>query len=171
MARRTIVRSARQHKRWVQMGTNTRNAIAADGTFLVSQDVSRDEPFTVLRMIGEYSVGPSGVNVINDAVAIGFGIGVVSSDAFVVGGTAVPDPIGDVGYPWLFWSNHMFEQTIARQESEGDPLMALRRTFDIRTMRKVSPGQSVAQIFQYVNISGNPTIRINWGITRVLIGV
>ncbi len=160
----------RQRKHWVSMGTNITQQVSADVTGLVSGQVNRSSPFTVLRMIGEYSIGPGAVNVINDQCAWGLGIGVVSKDAADLGGTAMPDPIDEPDYPWLFWANHVLEMPVAQQDSLGDPRMVIRREYDVKSMRKIKVREALAQIFQFKDINGAPTFDLTWGITRVLIG-
>ena len=168
MARHTT--GARQRKSWVSMGNNIINVLSSDATGIVAGGVTRDEPFTVLRMIGEWCIGPSQVNVINDTCAVSLAVGVVSTDAYTVGGTAVPDPESEVGFPWLYWQSFVLNMQKAQQDSQGDPFMSIRRTFDIRTMRKIKPRESLVQIFQYRDVSGTPFFDLAWGVTRVLIG-
>ena len=67
-----------------------------------------DGPWTAIRMLGEYTIGPDAAPAAGDQCTIGVGIGVVSSDAFAVGSTAMPDPVGEPEYPWLYWAEHDF---------------------------------------------------------------
>ncbi len=162
------VRRPRARKKWGEIGTNVINAISADGTFITGTGLSGSDPFTVLRMIGEFMFGPGAVNVIDDVAAISFGIGVFSNDAFTLGGTAMPDPEAEPNFPWLFWSTHIFHQTIAQADATADPRMALRRSFDVRSMRKIKPREILGQVIQYRDINGAPTVDIVFGKTRVL---
>ncbi len=166
---RAFTRGTRMHKRWVGLGDNTTFVVSADITTVKAIPISRDEPFTVLRMLGEYTLSFSGVDVLDDRVVIGLGIGVITGDAHAAGGGSVPDPVGELGFSWLFWAEHQLTKQIAARESGGDPMMALRRSYDIKTMRKVRPQEVVTQVFQYANQNGNPGVQIAWGQTRVLI--
>ena len=164
------IRGPRQSKEWVHIGTNIINQISADGTFVGASAFTADRPLTVLRMIGEYQISQGAVNVIQDTAAVTVAIGVFSADAVTLGGTAMPDPEDETAYPWLFWASHFMTQQIAAQNSDGDPQMSIRRTFDIRSMRKMKTRESLTYVFQYRDVSGAPTINIVLGRARVLIG-
>ena len=145
--------------------------LSADVTGIVAGFVTTEIGLTVLRMIGEYTIAPSGANVISDVCVVSVGIGIVSSDAATLGGTAVPDPGVEFDYLWLFWQQHIMQQQVASQDSQGDPSMALRQGYDIRSMRKLKPRESLCQIFQYQDINGIPSYDLAWGKTRVLVGI
>ena len=128
-----------------------------------------DGPFTVLRMLGEYTIAPTSAPTIGDKVTIGFGIGVVSSDAFAVGGSAMPDPVTtDQDYPWLYWADHDFFFPVNSVES-ALATTSLRRAFDIKSMRKMKPRETLAMVIQYVDSVGAPPITVEASQTRVLV--
>ncbi len=125
-------------------------------------------PATVIRMIGEYTITPSSVTTATDGVSITIGIGVFSTDAFAAGSGSMPDPGGEAEFPWLYWADHQFEFAAA----VTDPASAagsVRRAFDIRSMRKLKPGQSLGSVVQYGNIAGNPPMSISLGQVRCLL--
>ncbi len=124
---------------------------------------------TVMRMLGQYTIIPSSAPTAADAECVTVGIGVISSDAFGVGGAGLPDPAGEPGYPWLYWASHPFDFTDASLDS-GSAGATLRADFDIRSMRKMKPNQSLAFVVQNVSIAGAPPLVINAGLTRVLFG-
>ena len=159
----------RMVKNWRSFNTTITQSIAADVTGVVAGNVGLDELFTVLRILGSWHYGPGGVNVVNDAAAISVGIGLVSSDAAALGGTAMPDPEDESDYPWLYFKTVQFVQTIAQQHSDGDPRMAGRFEIDVKSMRKVKPRESLVTVFQYRNINGNPTVDLSFPRARVLI--
>ena len=161
----------RAKKRWAGMGTAITQSVSADVTGIVAGFVEDVDPTTVLRIIGEYTIGPGGVNVVNDQCVWILGIGVFSKDAVTVGGTVMPDPEDEAGFPWLFWAQHIMVMQVAQQDSQGDPLMALRRSYDIRSMRKIGSREVLAQVFQFRDISGAPTYDLSWGVNRVLLAV
>jgi len=49
--------------------------------------------------------------------------------------------------------------------------MALRQSFDIRSMRKVKPREGVAMVVQFVDITGAPTADLHTTPVRTLIGL
>ncbi len=142
----------------------TANATFLGGTF------NSSVPFTVLRMLGEYIIAPTdgGTFVAGDAAGITVGIGVVSTDA--VGAGALPDPASEPEYPWLYWASHvvfLVDNSIASQVGLAG---SVRANYDIKTMRKVSPRQSLKVSVDYSDLTGTPPLTVVLGQTRVLLG-
>ena len=123
---------------------------------------------TIIRMLGEYVIFPTAAPVALDECRIGVGIIVLSDDQFGSGTSgSLPDPISDFGLPWLFWAEH----TIHLPTTSLDPaseVSQFRRTFDIRSMRKISNGQTLAWVGQYLDIQGTPPVTLTASVTRVL---
>jgi len=122
---------------------------------------------TVIRMLGEYVITPTpgGAVSAGDAVDIGVGIAVVSSDAFTAG--VLPDPLGEPGYPWLYWTHHpffLFDGTLA----EGLSLANGRFTFDIRSKRRMKAQETLVLIVEYGDVNGAPPMTYCGGQVRVL---
>ena len=166
MARDFRARPARQRKHWHQLLSSMAQFTAA-GTILLDTftDADRD-PFTVMRLIGEVSVGPDETGITaGDSAMIFIGIGVVSTDAAVVGASAMPDPGGEADFPWLWWAP-IFVQipTIA-------DLCASVRHVEIssKAMRKVGPGQSLVAIAEYADLAGTPPLDVVLS-ARLLVG-
>ena len=121
-------------------------------------------------MLGEYVISPTAgaTFAADDAATIGVGIGVVSTDAATAGAASVPDPIGEPDYPWLYWADIPFY--FAGSGPGGDEITAhVRRQFDIRSMRKLKPRETLTWVFQYGNLVGNPPLSLNVANTRVLV--
>ena len=159
---------ARRRKEW-----NSINAfgvdLAADGTSLVA-GLSVAAAVTVMRMIGEYSISTDGAPTALDEATIIVGIGVISTDAFAAGGGSTPDPGGEAEYPWLYWASHKLYFPTGTDGYTGD-CGNFRRSFDIRSMRKMKPRETLAFIMEYSDMVGTPALRFTAGATRVLIGV
>ncbi len=85
-------RAPRMDKSWNQL-LPIELDLTANFTFLGAA-LEPGTTATVLRMIGEYVIGATGGEtlVLKDSVIIVMAIGIVSSDAFALGTTAVPDP-------------------------------------------------------------------------------
>ena len=164
------VRGPRKPKFWSFIGTNITNAVSANSTLVLGANfaMAGTDTLTVMRMIGGYLIGPGAANVLADSAAITIAIGIFSTDAVTVGGTALPDPEDEPGYPWLFWASHLFETTVAQQDSTADPRMAIRRSFDIKSMRKMKPRETLTFVMQFRDINGAPTMNIVAERTRVL---
>ena len=124
---------------------------------------------TVLRMIGEYIIGSTTAPTALDSCSITCGIGIVSTDAFNAGVTAMPDPSGELDFPWLYWMRHSFfmaDTGLGYREGAST-----RHSFDIRSMRKMKPRENLVQIFEYSDITGTPPMTVTTAGARVLIGL
>ena len=158
----------RKAKQWTAIGLGSAAFTGSTTTLLGS--LAFTEASTVLRMIGEYMIYRTGAVVKFDSMHFGMGIGVVSSDAATVGGTAVPDPIDDPDYPWLYWAQHTL--TFRGTETEPEALDGsgfVRQAFDVKSMRKLKPKESLALVVQTVDGGGAPPLSVSWGATRVLV--
>jgi len=155
-------------KHWHSMGALS-NAFTADGT-AINSPLALSGPFTVIRMLGEYTIHPTGGGTFAavDACAVNVAIGVVSSDAAAVGASAVPDPTGEPDYPWLYWASHPISFVVATAD-QNNPGAALRHSFDIHSMRKIKPRESLIMVAEYADLSGTPPMTIDAGQTRVLV--
>ncbi len=155
----------RMAKHWHVISGST-IGFTGNSTFL-SGSLALNGPWTVIRMLGEYIIAADAAPTAQDAVAIGFGIGVVSSDAVVVGSTAMPDPVDEPEYPWLYWAQHdfFFNDTSL---VDGN-VRSLRRSFDIRSMRKLKPRESLVVVIQYADTAGSPPMQVLFAQTRVLV--
>ena len=159
----------RQRKHWHDIPGGFL-AMVANGTNLAgSFTASGGEPFTVLRMFGEYVITATGAPTALDKAIITVGIGVVSADAAALGATALPDPEDESDYPWLYWSSH----PLFFVDASVDPIGAsgvVRKQFDVGSMRKISPRESLVFVVQYADVVGTPPVTITLGGTRFLIG-
>jgi len=156
----------RMQKHWHSIPGNS-VAAAANGTFLMGT-LALTGPFTVVRMLGDYAIGITSAPAALDEVAIAFGIGVVSSDAATVGPSALPDPFGEPDYPWLFWAEHWLFWT-STGTGPASAVSNVRRSFDIRSMRKLKPRESLIFVVQYADVVGTPPVQVQVASTRVLV--
>jgi len=125
-------------------------------------------PMTVMRLLGEYTISPTSSPAANDSVSIGVGVCVVSSDAFAVGASAVPEPFGDQAYPWLYWAVHPLHYP----DTNADPAAqsgSVRAMIDVKSMRKLKGDrETLIWVGSYFNIAGNPPLSVVAGALRVL---
>ncbi len=153
-------------KHWGQIGNGTPTAFTTNSTAINAGLLAFDEAWTVIRMIGEYIIAPGGVVASGDNAIIGMGIGVFSTDATAV--TAVPEPFSEPEFPWLYYAVHAFAYSGAGQDNAISS-QSVRRSFDVHSMRKVKPGESLGFVAQYVDGTGAPPLDLTFGITRVLV--
>ncbi len=165
-------RTPRMEKNWNGLPSGTLN-MAAEGTFLAPGFLSFLANSTILRVRGEFTIGPdtNGTIASDDKCKIACGLGIFSTDAVNAGGGSMPDPNAEPEFQWLWYLSAAmtFGGTFTQEQlTEGGSFK--RVTIDSRSMRKVRPGQSLAFVFQYVDVSGTPPIDINLGVLRVLVG-
>jgi len=172
MAHRGGHTGMRQRKHWhAFFGSAT--AVSADSTVLLDTfTAAGGEPFTILRMIGEVGISfASQTLVANDAASITVGIGVVSADAATLGASALPDPLSEPEYSWLWWYSTVIRNMTVTTEAlfpQGGGYS--RKEINSKAMRRVGPRESLVAVAQYSDVLGTPSITIDLAGTRILIG-
>ena len=142
-------RTARRQKQWARIpGFVT--SFSADGTQAPAgfATAAGSQP-TVMRMLGEYTIVADTAPVVAESAFLTVGIAVVSTDAFALGSTAMPDPAIELEFLWLYWAEHGF----------------------IRSMRKLRARETLAVILQYAVTNGTPDIRMLMSSTRILLAL
>ncbi len=170
MARRVTTRARTiDFKAWLAIPSFSLS-LTGDNTFVVA-GLSFSGPGTILRTRGRIllALNPSG-KAADDNVKIAFGLGLVSTDAFTLGATAMPDPAGEPEYPWLWWGEVSLRSMIATTNESGFGPENREIIVDTKAMRKIKPGMTLTMITQYVNLSGNPIVNMEAGQFRTLIG-
>ncbi len=157
----------RQDKEWSFIPASS--DIFVTGETVAQSAFTPGAAVTVLRMIGGYIIGPNVNTMALDNCRIACAIGVVSTDAFTVGGAALPDPAGSPDYPWLYHREHSFFFG-GTSEGSASQTASARIAFDIKSMRKMKPVESLVFVVQYVDIVGAPNMHVSISQTRVLIG-
>ncbi len=108
-----------------------------------------------------------------EQVRIAFGLGIVSTDAAVLGATGLPDPADEPEFPWLWWDDisiQSFGGAVSPVEMTPFGEGCRELMVDTKAMRKIKPGQSLVWVSQSIRIAGTPTVAVMYGITRVLFG-
>ena len=162
-------RAARSVKAWTVIPSLPLNYVG-DST-VIGGGIAFAAPGTVLRMIGEYTIGPTANVTATQISLVIVAIGIFSTDAFTLGATAMPDPGDEPDYPWLYWATHPvhFSQTASPSDPAGQGGSA-RHTFDVRSMRKFKPRETLGVVTQFVRVSGTATVTCVTPPARVLIG-
>ncbi len=161
-------RGNRMQKHWEGFTGSISGTISADATQLFTTALAFTEAQTILRTLGDYIITPSQAPTAGDVAIVAVGLAVISSDAFAAGVTAVPDPVGEPQYPWLFWASHLMFFGGTSVDPAG-PAAAVRGKVDVKSMRKVKPRESLVWVAEYFDIAGAPPLRVGVGSTRVLL--
>ncbi len=157
----------RKDKSWSAL-TALNQAFTGNLTAILSGATESLEALTVMRLIGDYVISPSQAPVVQDQARISVGIAKVSTDAAAAGAGSMPDPDDEPNFPWLYFASHPFHFA----DVSSDPSSAaasVRVHFDVKTMRKCKPRESIVMIAQYANVVGNPPLTMATGVTRILI--
>ncbi len=159
-------RGTRMAKEWNVLPVGS-NDFTADGTALLGS-LAFMIPGTILRMLGEYVIAPTTNPVALDQVTLTVGVGFVSTDAAAAGAASMPDPAVEGEFPWLYWASHAF----VYEDVNGvySPAEAVRKSFDVKTMRRFKPRQSLVCVVQYQEVTVAPPMSIVAAPTRVLFG-
>ena len=169
MSRARVV-TPRRRKTWAGLPGIALN-MTADSTQLGGGLSFSESGSTLMRLLGEYTILPTSAAAAGDECVVTVALGIVSLDAFNLGSTAVPDPGGEAGYPWLYWAAHPLAfNTTALGGNLTDTGM-FRHRFDIKSQRKIGTGQILAVIVEYSDLTGTPPLTIVLGQTRVLIAL
>ena len=140
----------------------------ASGTNVLGGALVFSAPATILRCRGEILVTLDGATA-GDNMQVGFGLGIVSSEAFDAGPGSVPGPLEFPDYSWLYWTSKMLTLEHIDVGSAELSLLsaAVRFEVDTKAMRKVKPAESLCWIVQ---TSGTVPVDVDIANTRVLIG-
>jgi len=156
-------------KAWDQLtGLNTQAAV--DGIVNV-QALSFLIPATILRMRGAGGLVMFDESCqAGDKAIFGYGIAVVSTDSFNVGVTAMPDPIAELEFPWLYLTQVDLECTVVvGDQALGSTTFRLPE-IDSRSMRKIKPNESLVMIEELQGLAGAPVVLMRIPPLRILIG-
>ena len=143
-------------------------AFIASGKSLWSLATVSDEPLTIVRTRGLFSVINQAAASIGTGFFGAFGIGVVSNEAFAAGVASVPGPLNDSD--WEGWMVHSFFdcRTVTATIGDGANVFstAQRIEIDSKAMRKFDQSETLIGVTEVVE-SGAGTLEMQ-ADTRIL---
>ncbi len=144
----------RQGFEWAGAFSTNPTAVAASTKIILANYQSSD-PVTWTRAFAHLMVTSDQVAAAESAIW-GVGIIIVSEDAFGIGITAIPDPIGDPGSPWWLYG-------LGSMNMSPDPLAPGRVSFDFstKTMRRMSFNERAVLVFS--NLSASHGLSVQHG--------
>ena len=160
------VRAPRMAKNWDGV-TGARATLTTTQAALFGIGFSSTFARTLLRLRGQFLLSAI-PNAAADDDVVGLGFGIVSTDAAVAGGTALPSPLGDPGWPWV-WHGYfpLIDQaaTAADDKAIGN---FVRLIVDSKAMRKMRSNESLVMIGhlsegEYASVSIAGGIRVLFG--------
>jgi len=164
MPRGFTPRYQRKTKVWAASLLGGSVSIVGNSTNLLSGQLQVNQSRTILRLRGNWYVAFSATTVALDEALITVGVGIFSTDAVVLGSTAMPDPGSEPDFPWLFYDTvRVFSPfVIDGTGSDDSGVLIHRAVVDSRAMRKMKPGQAVAAVVQYQDANGTPPVSVGF---------
>ena len=145
--------SSRRKTGWSAGPSETGTSLTAAATLLwATASVPTSDGLTIVRTRGEFSAFISSATTALDGfVEYAVGIGLVTAQALAIGVTAVPSPLGEIGWEGWLW-HHTGAALIQPQSTESNPIpmgpSAIRGEIDSKAMRKVGANMRVIGVFE-----------------------
>jgi len=175
MANNRSVRFSKRRSRmeWSASFLNDFLVLAANSVSLQTSPVALVETLgdmtspTIIRIRGNGVVMATG-GTIGDDVMVGMGIGIVSSKAGAAGIAAVPAPLTDPTFPWM-WHRFIPLRFLSAADELTPDVSINRFEIDAKAMRKIlSDEEELIFVTETSNAVGTASISFSHGI-RILI--
>jgi len=170
-ARGRVRVAAKRSRVWI--GTPTNFFQLAGGTTSFSTIVTEAQlqnlgKPTIARCRGQLLVNMDrSAEVAEDRALVGMGLTLVSNQAVAVGATAIPSPIANDEWPWLwYYTSSLKTPTTLTEDEQG--FRWERIEVDSKSMRKAPPDHVMVFVVDVVSVAGTPDIELS-GFIRVLL--
>ena len=160
-ARRTFApRGTRRLLQWTNVLTDASTLGLASGKSvgaLSATGVTFAETLTLVRSRGSAIVhfDPTAAG---DVVQFGLGLGVFTVDAFTVGATAMPGPITDAGWDWVYYKVLNLGPSFTATEDSDGLIQNWQIEVDSKAMRKLKDNSALGWIAEMAVLSGGGTV-------------
>ena len=159
---RTFVRAPRRQNLWSNILTDFATAALASGKTGGGlggggTGLAVAESITLVRTRGQLMVHFDPTTA-NDVVRVGFGLGIFSNDAFGIGITAVPGPLTDAGWDWVYHKLFMMGPVFSATETDNSINQNVMFEIDSKAMRKMKDNQTLGWVGEMQVVSGGGTI-------------
>jgi len=133
--------------------------------------LSFSEPATILRIRSSGGLFMFDASAqAGDKMTLALGIAIMGTDAFASGVGAMPDPVVEFEFPWLWlWQGDLRATVTAGDQADGSTTLRIP-TIDSRSMRKVTPRETLVLVAEFANAAGAPVTILEMPPIRVLIG-
>ena len=149
---RPLVRGARRQTQWgLGVGSTAVTTITASSATILGAGVTFGASGTIVRQRGALSAYLTAATAVGDGFHGAIGIGIVGSQAFATGASALPSPVTEGA--WDGWMYHRFfgiHRGAAGAGSEG--AAAIQFEVDTKAMRKVSDEMVVVAMLEFIEI-------------------
>ena len=136
-------------------------SFTASATAILGSGVSPTSRFTIIRIHGYLQLALTAADAALSGFNWAFGLGIVTSDAFAVGVTAVPNPFDDADWPGWMW--HQQGSLISLTGTIGSSQDAIQgMPIDVKSSRKLRLNEIVFASLQVGEI-GTATMQARFG--------
>ncbi len=167
-------RSPKRLTAWDSGPQRSLGSLSATGKagFTTGVVLAQDSKATIVRIRGSILFQLTLATAAGDGMSGAVGLGIVSSDAFAVGTTAIPGPFSDPEWPGWMWHSFWHLNGVAAQSLGADVSRNsnadLRLEIDTKAMRKWSVGETLMGMFEIAVETGTAAVAVT-ADTRVLV--
>ncbi len=124
---------------------------------LTNLGLSTGESITLIRSRGSAIVhfDPTAAG---DVVEFGLGLGIFTTDAFVLGVTGQPGPVTDAGWDWVYYKTLMLGPSFTATEDSAGLIQNWQIEVDSKAMRKMKANQTLGWVAEMAVRSGGGTV-------------
>ncbi len=146
-ARRDHSRGPRRQTQWGAGPSAVDLAITSDTKVIWTNTSVVSEKATIVRIRGIVRILLTAATAAGDGFFGAMGFAVVSDAAVTAGATAMPNPLTDLDYPWL-WHAFFDVRAVTGTISDGvnGPSSSIILTIDNKAMRKQSIGEQLVGV-------------------------
>ena len=152
-------------------GDSALTSITATGQTVLGAGVALtlESKATVIRLRGQLDCYLIAAAAASDAFVCALGVGIVSNDAFQIGVTAMPEPIGDSSWPgWLYHHHFSLLQRTATEDNIFGGGTGYRLEVDSKAMRKIGQNEVLTAILDVVELGTGPAMEVAFN-SRILL--
>ena len=129
--------------------------------------VSPISGLTLLRSRGSIVVHMV-ADVASASMVVGCGLGVFNTDAFTIGATALPSPIDDIGFSWIWHKFFVLGPSIAAEAAAAEEILTtVRDDLDSKAQRVIGGDQTIGFMWDAFVLSGSPTADANVAVRQL----
>jgi len=165
--------TARRSKVWLGAQSSTALGLspstAAVFTIVDETQVETQGKPTIARVRGTWNAWHDRTAApATSAMVVAAGITVVSTKSLTIGVTALPTPLANIEWPWLWWDSTVVGIDVG--DATGfEQLTTFNRSIDSKAMRKVPPASTVVLIVEAgAAMLGAPDARLVFAIRMLL---
>ena len=140
---RQDLKSRRRLTSWAQgPGDQSLTSISTTSFVVLGLGIGLTVPgLTVVRIRGELTLRLTSAGAADNGFVFTYGIGIVSSDAFAIGATVMPNPQDDMSWPGWMWHGFTTFRAASATLADLGSANVVRKVVDVKAMRKLGENE------------------------------